>query len=87
MFTLYSLTSDLHSETPLTASQEAFIKSVEKAVGAPFIHKDSDFSSYDKTENNIIYVRGSLTVYFCDFFDRKACEAFFFVKFIFYICI
>ena len=57
MFTLYSLTSDLHSETPLTASQEAFIKSVEKAVGAPFTHKDSDFSSYDKTENNIIYVR------------------------------
>lgn len=57
MFTLYSLTSDLHCETPLTASQEAFIKSVEKAVGAPFTHKDSDFSSYDKTENNIIYVR------------------------------
>ena len=57
MFTLYSLTSDLHSETPLTASQEAFIKSVERAVGAPFTHKDSDFISYDKTENNIIYVR------------------------------
>ena len=57
MFTLYSLTSDLHSETPLTASQEAFIKSVEKAVGAPFTHKDSDFSSYDKTENNIIFLR------------------------------
>lgn len=57
MFTLYSLTSELHQETPAQLRSEEFIQEIESALGEHFICKGADFSTYAETENNIIYVR------------------------------
>ena len=57
MFTLYTLTSDLHSETTVSPSKERFIQEIEALSGEPFDYKCADFSGYSQTRNNIIYVR------------------------------
>lgn len=57
MFTLYSLTSDLHSETLINPSDESFIQEIETALGEPFDFKCADFSEYSRTRDNLIYVR------------------------------
>lgn len=47
--TLYSLTSDLHSEVASTASREPFIKSIEAALGENFVEKGGDLIIYVRT--------------------------------------
>ena len=56
MFTLYSLTSGLHSEAVAKPSDERFIQEIEALLGEPFDYK-YDFSEYADTRDNIIYVR------------------------------
>ncbi len=56
MFTLYSLTSGLHSEAVAKPSDESFIQEIEALLGEPFDYK-YDFSEYAGTRDNIIYVR------------------------------
>jgi len=51
--TLYTLTSDLHSELTRTASQEPFIKDIEAALGAPFDVR----GGYGTRPCELIYVR------------------------------
>lgn len=57
MYTLYSLTSGLHSETVAEPADERFIQDIEKALGEAFEFSRTDFSEYSRTRNNIIYVR------------------------------
>lgn len=57
MYTLYSLTSGLHSETVAEPADERFIQDIEKALGETFEFGRTDFSEYSRTQNNIIYVR------------------------------
>lgn len=57
MYTLYSLTSGLHSETVAEPADERFIQDIEKALGEAFEFGRTDFSEYSRTRNNIIYVR------------------------------
>ena len=57
MYTLYSLTSELHSETVAEPADERFIQDIEKALGEAFEFGSTDFSEYSRTRNNIIYVR------------------------------
>lgn len=57
MYTLYSLTSGLHSETVAEPADERFIQDIEKALGEAFKFGRTDFSEYSRTRNNIIYVR------------------------------
>lgn len=57
MYTLYSLTSGLHSETVAEPADERFIQDIEKALGEAFEFGSTDFSEYSRTRNNIIYVR------------------------------
>lgn len=57
MYTLYSLTSGLHSETVAEPADERFIQDIEKALGEAFEFGSTDFSEYPRTRNNIIYVR------------------------------
>ena len=54
---LYTLTSDLHSELTRTASQEPFIKDIEAALGERFDVKGGDFSTYGTLGDDLIYVR------------------------------
>ena len=55
--TLYTITSDLHSELTRTASREPFIKSIEAALGESFDVKGGDFSTYGTHGCELIYVR------------------------------
>lgn len=57
MYTLYSLTSGLHSETVAEPADERFIQDIEKALGEAFEFGRTDFSEYFRTRSNIIYVR------------------------------
>lgn len=57
MYTLYSLTSGLHSEPVAEPADERFIQDIEKALGEAFEFGSTDFSEYPRTRNNIIYVR------------------------------
>lgn len=57
MFTLYTLTSYLHSEAACRASEEIFIREIEDLLGEDFDFRDEDFSGYGETLNNVIYVR------------------------------
>lgn len=57
MYTLYSLTSGLHSETVAEPADERFIQDIEKALGEAFEFGRTDFSEYSRTRNNITYVR------------------------------
>lgn len=57
MYTLYSLTSGLHSEPVAEPADERFIQDIEKALGEAFEFGRTDFSEYPRTRNNIIYVR------------------------------
>lgn len=57
MYTLYSLTSELHSEPVAEPADERFIQDIEKALGEAFKFGSTDFSEYSRTRNNIIYVR------------------------------
>lgn len=57
MYTLYSLTSGLHSETVAEPADERFIQDIEEALGEAFEFGRTDFSEYSRTRNNIIYVR------------------------------
>ncbi len=57
MYTLYSLTSGLHSETVAEPADERFIQDIEEALGEAFEFGSTDFSEYSRTRNNIIYVR------------------------------
>ena len=54
---LYTLTSDLHKEAAIPASQENFIRQIEAAMGERFIFRGSDFSDYGRAGNPVIYVR------------------------------
>lgn len=55
--TLYTLTSDLHSELTRTASREQFIRDIEAALGSPFDVRGGDFSGYGTRPCELIYVR------------------------------
>ncbi len=55
--TLYTLTSDLHSELARTASGEPFIKSIEDALGEKFDVRGADYSAYGTRGCELIYVR------------------------------
>lgn len=57
MYTLYSFTSGLHSETVAEPADERFIQDIEEALGEAFEFGSTDFSEYSRTRNNIIYVR------------------------------
>ncbi len=57
MFTLYTLTSDLHREAAAPADSESFIRDIEAALGEHFVFAGSDFSTYAETRDNVIYVR------------------------------
>jgi len=57
MYTLYSLTSGLHSEPVAEPANERFIQDIEEALGEAFEFGSTDFSEYSRTRNNIIYVR------------------------------
>lgn len=57
MYTLYSLTSGLHSEPVAEPANERFIQDIEEALGEAFKFGSTDFSEYSRTRNNIIYVR------------------------------
>lgn len=57
MYTLYSLTSGLHSEPVAEPADERFIQDIEEALGEAFEFGRTDFSEYSRTRNNIIYVR------------------------------
>ncbi len=46
MYTLYSLTSGLHSETVAEPADERFIQDIEKALGEAFEFGRTDFSEY-----------------------------------------
>lgn len=55
---MFALTSDLHDEVMPSASQEAFIKSIEAALGRQFDCRESDFSSLGSAPGReYIYVR------------------------------
>ena len=57
MFTLYTLTSSLHSEAACNPAEEGFIKEIEAVLGERFGFRGEDFSGYGETWNDIIYVR------------------------------
>ena len=70
MYTRYSLTSGLHSETVAEPADERFIQDIEEALGEAFEFGRTDFSEYSRTRNNIIYVRtggteGIFKIIFC----------------------
>lgn len=72
MYTLYSLTSGLHSETVAEPADERFIQDIEKALGEAFKFGRTDFSEYSRTRNNIIYVRtGGTEGIFKSFFCKE----------------
>ena len=54
MFTLYTLTSYLHSEAACRASEEGFIREIEGYLGEDFDFRDEDLTSYRETLNNFI---------------------------------
>ena len=45
MYTLYSLTSELHSEPVAEPADERFIQDIEKALGEAFEFGSTDFSA------------------------------------------
>ena len=57
MFTLYTLTSSLHSEAACNPAEEKFIREIEEVLGEDFDFRCEDFSGYGETLNNLIYVR------------------------------
>ena len=57
MFTLYTLTSSLHSEAACNPAEENFIREIEEVLGENFDFRSEDFSGYGETLNNLIYVR------------------------------
>ena len=57
MFTLYTLTSSLHSEAACNPAEEKFIREIEEVLGENFDFRGEDFSGYGETLNNLIYVR------------------------------
>lgn len=57
MFTLYTLTSSLHSEAACNPAEEGFIREIEAVLGERFGFRGEDFSGYGETWNDIIYVR------------------------------
>lgn len=54
---LFSITSSLHREVPLSPLEEKFIQDIESYLEEPFIHSGSDFSRYTAGNRNVIYIR------------------------------
>lgn len=54
---LFSITSSLHKEVPLSPSEEQFIKDIQARLNDSFIDCGNDFSRYDSSNRNIIYIR------------------------------
>lgn len=54
---LFSICSSLHKETALPATEEAFIKDIESALGENFLFCGDDFSSFGTHDADLIYVR------------------------------
>lgn len=54
---LFSITSSLHKEIPLSPAEEQFIKDIQAHLGGAFLDCGSDFTRYDEANRNIIYIR------------------------------
>ena len=57
MHTLYTLTSDLHSEAACEVKEEKFIRDIEERLGEKFDIRGEKYEEYGNTDDNIIYVR------------------------------
>lgn len=57
MHTLYTLTSDLHSEAACEVKGERFIQKIEERLGEKFDIRGEKYEEYGNTDDNIIYVR------------------------------
>lgn len=55
--TLYTLTSIIHDVNKIDRDSETFLKNIEKESGCKFNIKGEDFSGYDDSALNFIYVR------------------------------
>lgn len=71
MLTLYTLTSELHSEAAGKPSEERFIREIEERLGEEFDFRGEDYTGYGETLDNVIYVRtggteGVFKSIFCD---------------------
>lgn len=54
---LFSITSSLHKEVPLSSAEEQFIKDIQAQLGYAFLDCGGDFTRYDQAGRNIIYIR------------------------------
>ena len=54
---LFSITSSLHKEIPLSPAEEQFIRDIQTCLGEEFLDCGSDFTSYNEFDRNIIYIR------------------------------
>lgn len=57
MVYLFSITSSLHKEIPLSPAEEQFIQDIRSRLNTTFLDCGSDFSRYDESNRNIIYIR------------------------------
>ena len=57
MHTLYTLTSDLHSEAACEVKGERFIQKIDERLGEKFDIRGEKYEEYGNTDDNIIYVR------------------------------
>mgnify|MGYP006056849071 CR=1 FL=1 len=59
---LYTLTSSLHDKSAVDAVTREFLSSIESILGYGFDFRGDDFSSYGKSDLDVIFIRtgGSL---------------------------
>ena len=57
MHTLYTLTSDMHSEAACEVKGERFLQEIEERLGEKFDIRGEKYEVYGNTDDNIIYVR------------------------------
>lgn len=57
MLTLYTLTSNLHSEAACEVKEEKFIRDIEERLGEKFDIRGERYECYGDTDENLIYVR------------------------------
>ena len=59
---LYTLTSSLHDKSAVDAVTLEFLSSIEPVLGYGFVFSGADFSSSDKSDLDVIFIRigGSL---------------------------
>ena len=59
---LYTLTSSLHDKTAVDAVSREFLTSIENVLGYGFELRGDDFSSYGKSDLDVIFIRTGYSV-------------------------